>query len=106
MAAVCAGMCLSAWTPEPPRTLLSESEAEPIHSAIARKEAWTQDPVRRLRAAAEKHLKEGPWSVTFDRPSNVELDAHDYYSVAPYWFPNPDNPGGPYIRKDGVTNPD
>jgi hypothetical protein len=33
-----------------PMTLVSEDEAEPIHSAIVRKEAWTQDAVRRLRA--------------------------------------------------------
>ena len=37
-----------------PKTLVSEDEAEPIHSAISRKEAWTVDPVRRIRAEAEK----------------------------------------------------
>jgi len=97
-------MCVVA--AEPPKTLVAESEAEPIHSAIVRKEAWTQEPVRRLRAEAEKHMKEGPWSVTSERPASVDIDPHDYYSVAPYWWPNPDNPGGPYIRKDGQTNPD
>ena len=86
-------------------TLVSEDEAEPIHSAIVRKEAWTLDPVRRLRADADKRLKEGPWTVTTDRPKGVELDPHDYYSEAPYYWPNPDNPPGPYIRKDGQTNP-
>lgn len=106
MAAVCANALVCAWAADSARTLLTEREAEPIRSAIARKEAWTLEPVRRLRAAAERHLKEGPWSVTFDRPANVDIDAHDYYSVAPYWWPNPDNPSGPYIRKDGVTNPD
>jgi hypothetical protein len=23
-----------------------------------------------------------------------------------YWWPNPDNPDGPYVQKDGMTNPD
>lgn len=87
-----------------PQTLLSEEEAEPIHSAIIRKETWTLDPVRRLRAEAEKRLHEGPWSVTSDRPTDLQLDPHDYYSEAPYWWPDPDNPGGPYIRKDGQVN--
>jgi len=86
-------------------TLVSEDEAEPIHSAIVRKEAWTLDPVRRLRADADRHMKEGPWTVTTDRPKGLELDSHDYYSEAPYYWPNPDNPSGPYIRKDGQTNP-
>jgi hypothetical protein len=88
-----------------PMTLVSEDEAEPIHSAILRKEAWTQDPVRRLRADADKRMKEGPWSVTTDRPKGVDLDPHEYYSEAPYYWPNPDNPTGPYLRKDGQANP-
>ena len=88
-----------------PRTLVSENEIDPIRSAIIRKEAWTLDPVRRLRAEADKRLKEGPWTVTAERPQGVELDPHDYYSEAPYWWPNPDNPRAPYIRKDGQVNP-
>lgn len=88
-----------------PRTFVSEDESDPIHSAIIRKEAWTLDPARRLRAEAEKRVREGPWTVTADRPDGVEIDEHDYYSEAPYWWPNPENPGGPYIRKDGQTNP-
>ena len=85
--------------------LISADEAEPIHSAILRKEAWTQDAARRLRAEADKRIKDGPWSVTAERPKGVEIDEHDYYSEAPYWWPNPENPGGPYIRKDGLFNP-
>ncbi|MGA3261965.1 MAG: hypothetical protein ABSE35_24055, partial [Bryobacteraceae bacterium] len=56
-----------------PMTLLSEDEAEPIHSAILRKEPWTLDAVRRLRAEADKRLREGPWSVTTDRPAGLNL---------------------------------
>ncbi|MBT8236462.1 MAG: alginate lyase family protein [Bacteroidia bacterium] len=33
-------------------------------------------------------------------------DPHDYYSYSPYWWPNPDNPDGPYIWRDGEVNPD
>jgi hypothetical protein len=34
-------------------------------------------------------------------------DKHDYYSVGPYWWPDPTEPDGlPYIRRDGETNPD
>jgi len=87
-------------------TLLSENEADPIHSAIVRKEAWTVDSVRRLRAEAEKRLKEGPWTVTSDRPNDPTIEPHEYYSEAPYWWPDPENPSAPYVRKDGQANPD
>lgn len=33
-------------------------------------------------------------------------DPHDYYSYSPYWWPNPDDPDGPYIWRDGEINPD
>src|SRR4029079_12800027 len=34
-------------------------------------------------------------------------DKHDYVSQAPYWWPDPSKPDGkPYIRKDGVRNPE
>ena len=88
-----------------PMTLLSDNEAEPIHSAIVRKEAWTLDSVRRLRAEADKRMREGPWTVTSDRPKNVELDVHEYYSEDPYWWPNPDNAPAPYVMRDGQVNP-
>jgi len=87
-----------------PMTLVSEDEAEPIHSAIVRKEAWTQDSVRRLRADADRRMKEGPWTVTSDRPKGT-FDIHDYYSEAPYWWPVPEDPTAPYVRRDGQVNP-
>ncbi|MEM7368948.1 MAG: alginate lyase family protein [Bacteroidota bacterium] len=31
---------------------------------------------------------------------------HDFYSEGDYWWPDTTNPDGPYIRKDGLTNPD
>lgn len=30
---------------------------------------------------------------------------HDFSSEGDYWWPNPKNPDGPYIRRDGETNP-
>jgi len=32
---------------------------------------------------------------------------HDYFSLSPYWWPDSTKPNGlPYIRRDGVTNPE
>ena len=34
-------------------------------------------------------------------------DKHDYMSIGPYWWPNPEIPDGrPYIRRDGEINPE
>ena len=88
-----------------PATLVSGDEAEPIHSAVIRQEAWTQDPVRRLRLDAERHLKDPLWTVTADRPKGIDLDPHVYYSESPDYWPNPANPTGPFVRRLGQTNP-
>jgi hypothetical protein len=62
-----------------------------------------------LPAAVEQNAaaarKAGPWSVTTQRPENVAAGPNDYYSEGPYWWPDPKNPKGPYIRKDGERNP-
>jgi hypothetical protein len=31
---------------------------------------------------------------------------HDFFSEGDYWWPDPANPGAPYIQRDGMTNPD
>jgi hypothetical protein len=31
---------------------------------------------------------------------------HDFYSEGDYWWPDVTNPGGPYVQRDGQTNPD
>src|SRR6516165_9868213 len=59
-----------------------------------------------VRANADAALAAGPWSVTTHRPNDVPAGPNDYYSEGPYWWPDPKNPGGPYIRKDGRRNPE
>ena len=107
MKALCLALCVvsCARASGVPMSLVSDAEAEPIHSAIVRKEAWTIEPVRRLRAEAERRMKEGPWTVTSDRPPGLTLDAHEYYSEAPYWWPQSEDPKAPYVRRDGQQNP-
>jgi hypothetical protein len=63
--------------------------------------------LRAIRSNGTKALTAGPWSVMdkdFVPPSG---DKHDYYSVGPYWWPDPSKPDGlPYVRRDGETNPE
>ncbi len=58
-----------------------------------------------LKELADLRYDHGPWSVTFYESKAVSGNPHDYYSESPYWWPNPDDPDGPYIRKDGIHNP-
>jgi hypothetical protein len=58
-----------------------------------------------LREDADNALTAGPFSVTFDDFMPPSGNVHDYVSMAKYWWPDPENPDGPWIRKDGVTNP-
>ena len=70
------------------------------------RDAFHRSPSTGLDQLTEKALHSGPWSVTFDRPSPASTKAgpNDYFSEGPYWWPNPQDPNGPYIRKDGVRN--
>jgi hypothetical protein len=44
-------------------------------------------------------------TVTASRSERSEGGIHDFYSEGDYWWPDPDNPEGPYIRRDGESNP-
>ncbi|MBR5350027.1 MAG: alginate lyase family protein [Prevotella sp.] len=55
---------------------------------------------------AEKNVVEEPITVTASVASRSAGGIHDFYSEGDYWWPNPENPEGPYIRRDGQTNPD
>ena len=56
---------------------------------------------------ADKVLQWGPVSVMEKKNTPPSGDKHDYMSLAPYHWPNPDTKDGlPYIRKDGQTNPE
>ena len=60
----------------------------------------------RIIAKAITYLKENPVTVTAERSERSAGTAHDFYSEGDYWWLDPENPDGPYIRKDGLTNPD
>lgn len=59
----------------------------------------------RVLAMADKLLAEAPVTLTsFHAPHSVG-GSHDYYSEADYYWPNPKDPTGPYINRDGMSNP-
>lgn len=54
---------------------------------------------------AEWALRQPPITVTSARCERSAGGLHDFYSEGDYWWPNPDDPTGPYIQRDGQTNP-
>jgi len=65
----------------------------------------TFDRARVLRAA-NQYLKEKPITITASSSSRSAGGPHDFFSEGDYWWPDPQNPAGPYIQRDGMTNPD
>lgn len=55
---------------------------------------------------AQWALNRQPETITANIAQRSAGGRHDFYSEGDYWWPDPDNPDGPYIRRDGVTNPD
>lgn len=60
----------------------------------------------RIDKLVEQYKNEPPVTVTADSCERSAGGIHDFYSEGDYWWPDPDNPDGPYIQKDGQTNPD
>jgi len=55
---------------------------------------------------AEWAMEQQPQTITAFRCERSAGGIHDFYSEGDYWWPDPENPDGAYIRKDGETNPD
>lgn len=81
-------------------------DARALIAAKGRIEGDLKPAFERLKADAEKALNEKPRSVMDKRLTPASGDKHDYMSVAPYYWPNPDTKDGlPYVHKDGQVNP-
>jgi len=79
---------------------------------VTKKRIIERDPA--LMPAYKKLIKEADRAVNSPAESVVlkakpgpSGNLHDYWSISPYWWPNPDTPDGlPYIRRDGEHNPE
>jgi hypothetical protein len=60
----------------------------------------------RILKAANEFLNDQPITVTASQCPRSSGGLHDFYSEGDYWWPNPKDPDGPYIQKDGETNPE
>jgi Alginate lyase len=60
----------------------------------------------RVLEAANEYLKEAPLTITASASQRSAGGLHDFFSEGDYWWPDPTKPNGPYIQRDGITNPD
>ena len=70
----------------------------------------TLEKALHIVAEAEKVVHHKEYSIVGNtgklKINSSMSDLHDYFSIAPYYWPNPNTPDGlPYIRKDGERNP-
>src|SRR5215469_1090746 len=75
-----------------------------LHPAATKLDVAKIDRTRILRAA-DRYVQEQPKTITNVRAVRSEGGPHDYFSEGDYWWPDPKNPNGPYIRRDGFSNP-
>jgi hypothetical protein len=76
-----------------------------LAKADAKFDAAAFDKARVLRDAGG-YLKDKPETVTAAHSPRSTGGQHDFFSEGDYWWPDPKNPDGPYINRDGMTNPD
>jgi hypothetical protein len=59
----------------------------------------------RVLQAANRYLSEAPITITAATSPRSAGGVHDFFSEGDYWWPDPQNPDGPYIQRDGMSNP-
>jgi hypothetical protein len=76
-------------------------------TAISKGDPVYQTALKQLVKRADLSLAFKPVSVMDKKDVPPSGDKHDFMSLAPYWWPDPAKSDGlPYIRKDGVVNPE
>jgi hypothetical protein len=90
----CAALARTAW-----------AGADRSHHSYAYLMAAATDRSRILNAAAE-YVTQPPITITAFPTKRSAGGPHDFYSQADYFWPNPKDPNGPYINRDGQSNPE
>lgn len=89
------------------RQFLSSPALLLLHDALPSEKRFDLYALERPRVlkAANAYLKHRPITITAYHSARSAGGPHDYFSEGDYWWPDPKNPGGPYIQRDGMSNP-
>lgn len=85
--------------------LIDSQQAHDLRAKVRAQQGMWEEVAFGLRQWGKANLEKGPWSVTFSKRHAISGDPHDYFSQGPYWWPNPEDPDGPFIRRDGEIYP-
>ena len=86
--------------------LCTHAWAKPQASADSPYQIVAHIDRKRILGAATKYLSAQPITVTANHSPRSAGGLHDYFSQGDYWWPDPKHPGGPYVQRDGMSNPD
>jgi hypothetical protein len=82
------------------------ASVEALRTALEDGDDDYQPAYERMIRRAEEALNDKLYTVLEKTVMPPSGDKHDYVSLAPYWWPDPNQPDGlPWIRKDGEVNP-
>jgi hypothetical protein len=100
--------CVWADEPKAPRLFQSDGTAlAHVKEKIAAGDTQDMAALTSIVMKANKDLIAKPFTIVNKPKAPADGDKHDYVSLAPYWWPDPDKADGlPYIRKDGQSNPE
>jgi hypothetical protein len=90
------------------RTFLAACAGFSASSGSAAEPKFDLASIERERVVrnAKKYLADQPVTVTAAQSKRSAGGKHDFFSEGDYWWPDPKNPDGPYMQRDGMTNPD
>ena len=93
--------------PDVPRTIVIRPELlQESRELVRERNVYILPAYNALIRSADSAMRAGPFSVMQKKTIPPSGDKHDYLSMAPYWWPDSTKPDGlPYIRRDGVMNP-
>jgi len=93
-----AGACLAKQETKNPGTTQKARADSIVHQVMA---IEREVVIKR----AEQLIHQKPRTVTASSCPRSVGGKHDFYSEGPYWWPDPANPNGPFIRHDGLRFP-
>ncbi|MCK4853405.1 MAG: alginate lyase family protein [Bacteroidales bacterium] len=107
IAAGCVSKEKTSSNPLPDISLYDRADLEKVRKMAKQRVDPFFTAVDSLKMAADRAMVQESFSVMQKKMLPPSGDKHDYYSMGPYWWPDPDSPDGlPYVRHDGVVNPE
>ena len=94
------------------KTSTKEIKMQPItftfEELVAHREAGVPEAaIAELKSKADAILTKPTIVITDNKLPRPSGNPHDYVSMGPYWWPNPDTKDGlPWVNRDGQYNPD